>query len=738
MHRTVTALAGLLILYGSLYPFEFAAARPGALLQLLTQWRLFTGLGDVLGNVALFIPFAASYTAELRPRHGLWHSAVRVLVVGGVLALLAQLGQLLVPQRDAQMGDVVWNLTGCALGIALGDAVRAAMRSPSLQRGRWEAVLLLVMCLVAEWLPLVPSLDWGLLKAHGKQVLGGTLWPLPFQAAAPHIAIALLMGHALETGPGKARSLPVYLALLLGVAAGKLLIVGTVLSPAALAGLALGGLGWLMLRQAQQAVRAQVLSAILLALYSLAALSPWTLRDSPGSMTWLPLAALLEGSMLSNSQALMTSLVIFAGILKPLADSGSSLRGMSLALAIWVFMLEQAQRFIEGRSADITEPLLVLAVGFALLAHRRSVPQAGRAASPRASSSAPAPARTSGTAAIGRWHPLVLLLSCALPIVIALHQLLHLPGIPYNVRDLFRGNGHPVALAMFTLGLLWLGAGSGRAGRCLARSRWPALVLPLAGLACGLVSLLLVWSGVTTESIEDIAGSTNLVWFVTNKNIWGDSWRHVFLALDMPLTISFVERCVRYAALYGPLPVMLGLLVAMPLRTGPAVPRLRWSAAALAGGGLFLWLCKAIAFDWSSTDNLNELIAADGPWGWGGGGYLYALLALLCVQGWLWGSYVQQRPLRWLAVLALSLLLLPAGWWLLNEGLEAQVKKYGLVYSGVQFLLGPDRSHGLDEATLRLRWFALQSATVLLLALGLWLERQLAAWPSRRPAVTTP
>jgi hypothetical protein len=29
-------------------------------------------------------------------------------------------------------------------------------------------------------------------------------------------------------------------------------------------------------------------------------------------------------------------------------------------------------------------------------------------------------------------------------------------------------------------------------------------------------------------------------------------------------------------------------------------------------------------------DNLNELIMRDGPMGWGGGGYLYALLGLVC------------------------------------------------------------------------------------------------------------
>jgi hypothetical protein len=75
-----------------------------------------------------------------------------------------------------------------------------------------------------------------------------------------------------------------------------------------------------------------------------------------------------------------------------------------------------------------------------------------------------------------------------------------------------------------------------------------------------------------------------------------------------------------------------------------------------------------------------------------------------------------------LAVL-FSLVALPVGWWLLNQGLEQNVQKYGLVYSGTQFLLGQDRSHQLSPILLFLRWCATQFSGVLILATGVWLAQ---------------
>ena len=151
-----------------------------------------------------------------------------------------------------------------------------------------------------------------------------------------------------------------------------------------------------------------------------------------------------------------------------------------------------------------------------------------------------------------------------------------------------------------------------------------------------------------------------------------------------------------------------------------------------------MWLCKAIAFDWTSTDNLNELIARDGAWGWGGGGFLYALLLVVCINSLLLAEAVSAGPTQIGLTVLFSLAALPLGWWLLNEGLEQNVQKYGLVYSGTQFLLGQDRLNLLGPTALFLRWCTTQASIALVLAIGVWLGQnvrpknllQTRPWPN--------
>lgn len=274
-----------------------------------------------------------------------------------------------------------------------------------------------------------------------------------------------------------------------------------------------------------------------------------------------------------------------------------------------------------------------------------------------------------------------------------------------------------------------MGAGAVWLGEVVASARRPAWLLPPMALAVSLVSLLLLSMSVTSESIGDIAGSSNLFWFVTNKDSWGAIWRTIFLALDAPELIGTLERWVRFSALYAPLPIVLGMMIAVRRWHGSrGVPMAR-IAGVLVSAVTTLWLCKAIAFDWSSTDNLNELVARDGPWGWGGGGYLYALLVLICLHSLMLAEALNAKLLALLVGVLFALVAVPIGWWLLNQGLEPEVEKYEIVFSGVQFLLGPDRSQTLQPQALLLRWIVVQMAATSAIALGTWLGlATLAHW----------
>ena len=723
-------LITFLIVYGSLYPFNFSMAKPGALAHLFSDRNLFTSTGDMLGNVILFAPLGLISILHLVPGWGLFRAFIGIVATGLAMALGLQVLQIFLPTRDAALADVAWNMLGMLIGALAGGYIATHHPPmPVLPHTRTMPMFLLAGLIAIEWLPLVPSLDLQLMKAHLR-----LLWSTPVTLGAPFwqgIAVAMFAGHLLTFVFNRRQSVLGLVLVLAVMISGKLFIEDMPMHSSGPVGLALGGLGWAITQSCAKVRRRTLVWLTLILCYTASALAPYQLRDEATTVSWLPFASMLEGSMLSNVRSLTSNLVFYVGILYVGAKSAGLLTSATLGLAVWALVMELMQTIIKNRSADITEPILVLLTGLTLArfqAQGAGFLKASGSAFPIDQAKLPTSFRVWTLQAGG----------AIIFLMLGLTVLLSLPGVPYNVRELFRADASLPALLAFSMALLWAGGGSVWLGTRLARARWPGLQLvPLTLLASG-VSLALLWAGVTTESIEDISGSSNRFWFVTQREVWGSIWKDVFLWIDSPRWIGTVEHFVRYSALYAPLPIVLGLLVTWRQTDWRDEKHTLRLTGLLLGAGALLWLCKAIAFDWTSTDNLNELIARDGEWGWGGGGFLYALLLVVCINSLLLAEAVSAGPTQIGLTVLFSLAALPLGWWLLNEGLEQNVQKYGLVYSGTQFLLGQDRLNLLGPTALFLRWCTTQASIALVLAIGVWLGQnvrpknllQTRPWPN--------
>lgn len=722
-------LAGLgavtvLIVYGSLYPFHFVApaSYQEALARLLAAGRIFSSRGDVLGNIALFLPLGVIAALGTQPRHRVlvWIGA---MLLAFIVALGCQLAQLYVPERDARLGDVIWNMLGMATGLVLGQV---GTRAYSRLITRWQAESALALAVVALWMavelaPFVPALSLQLIRDHLRLLLQPVIsWPALLLHASGPLAAAVFLDRALGS---RVRVRAALIGITCAVLLGRMITLSTGLDLSLVAGLLLGYWGAEAVLSFRETRRHGMVLGVLIAAITVRGLAPLEFSALPSDWHWIPFAGWLQGSMVANVQALAQSIYLYAAALALVLASAGHVLGSALALALWILLLEIAQLWIVGRTADVTEPLMVLAVGVAIrslhvarprLSHVR--PASDRLPAARAAPAQPGwPTRLRNIIEAG-------VVACGITLVIAI--VLRLPSIPYNVLELFLGKGSLPFVFVFTLALLWVGAGSAWLARQMAAARLAVAAWPLWAFLAAAVSLILLSASVTQESIADIAGSTNLYYYVTQKDLWGPWARAFFLWVGSADVIAFFERPVRYAALYGPLIIFLA--IAWLARRGDDVP-LGWKRiAAIALAALpTLWLCKAISFDWSSTDNLNELIARDGSWGVGSGGYLYALLALICAHA----ALLASLPRTGLTLLAraclITALALPTGWLLLNLGLEANVRKYSQTFSGVQFLLGPDRAHKLSEWVLFARWCAVQLAGTLLLAEGLRLMRWL-------------
>lgn len=342
------AAVALLILYGSWFPFRWIRPDPEDVMWALTDTTLWTGRADLLGNVALFMPWgvAAALAARAQGR-----SATAWSLGGGLaLAALAQAGQFFEAHRDPRWADMVWNGVGAALGLGLAPLL------PRL-RGRAGQVLLAGSALVA-WLPLWPTLDPHRLQAHWRVL--GQLGPWQGPEAAMMAGLTLIAGAA---AAARWRRAPRRAVVLAGAAllAGQLLVPGTRLSGGGALGLALGAVAALALHRSPRGV-----AGMLTALQVVGGLAPFDVGGPVQAVHWLPFEASLRGGMLGNAQALARDLWLWGGALWFARCGGWPLGPTTGAMALLALAVEAVQTAMPSRTADVTPALIVLAAGAGL------------------------------------------------------------------------------------------------------------------------------------------------------------------------------------------------------------------------------------------------------------------------------------------------------------------------------------------------------------------------------------
>ncbi len=304
----------------------------------------------------------------------------------------------------------------------------------------------------------------------------------------------------------------------------------------------------------------------------------------------------------------------------------------------------------------------------------------------------------------------------------ALLAFMNLPGIPYNVREIF-GSGFALHKpVVFALALLWIGFGSSVAADVLDGSRFRFLTILACAAPAGLVSFLLVNLAVTGESMRDIVGSPTIWRDAVILRIWGEDIANTLPTLTSRYVVSQIEYAGRYIALYSP--IVLLLVVLNSGRQQPPAERLRSVGVAFAYALPWLYLCKYIVIDLAGTDNLTELIAPPGAFGIGGEAYIFLLLVVLALTATLVAHAMQDGRPFWKPAMATFVAGVPLSWILLKNGLAAHLPKYNARVSAVDFLLSQDRNTFLPQWELFLRWSVAFTGLVLILALGLAMHRR--------------
>ena len=367
--RRVVLIVVALILYGSLYPWEFHARQLGASPPwiLLHSWPNGINrylLWDIMVNVALYTPLGVFGFLAMRegaPR------AVRILTpVLWALALSAsvEMIQLFDDSRQCSASDVLCNVTGGAVGVGLGMLYRGKLEAVLERRQTASflhlsgALLLLCCWLGYQLFPLFPSLGRAKLAAR-LAALGPIAATSPVDTLvvfAEWIAVACLLEGLLEG------ETPHMLAALLLVVPARLLIVSRNLSWSDIAGAATALAAWLWLPRLYVRRAAPFLLTSALVLGELAPFHFGRAR----AFSWVPFRGFILADWQSGFVVLFRKSFWYGSVIWLWRAAGYRLAPIVLAVAAALLALEWVQIWLPGRVPEITDAVLAVLMGVLL------------------------------------------------------------------------------------------------------------------------------------------------------------------------------------------------------------------------------------------------------------------------------------------------------------------------------------------------------------------------------------
>ena len=358
----IGAAVTIIIIYGSLYPFHFheAADLNGAVSGLIKTWAGPFGRGDFVSNVLLYLPFGFFWVQALG-RRPLIHRVFCVIFAGLALSVGIELIQAYDPGRVSSLADVYANTIGTLVGTAAG-VILFGLPLP-LWAGTVERrpfVVILIACWFGYRLfPYVPVIDlhkyWDAIK------------PLVFSPQLPpldvyrHTVVWLSVALLIESLLGNARSRVALLLLVPAVLFARVLIIDAELSPAEVVGGTLAALVWCAAFWRLQ-TRAPIIAALFAGVVAIQALEPFQFSAVAHPFGWIPFASFMHGSIEVNVRSFFEKVFTYGTLTWLITRSGYRLTIAAGLGCIFVLCLRVSQVFLPGRSAEITDPIMVLIV----------------------------------------------------------------------------------------------------------------------------------------------------------------------------------------------------------------------------------------------------------------------------------------------------------------------------------------------------------------------------------------
>ena len=362
----VLLLATIVILYGSLYPFEYYDPNysEGPLAYLMSTWQDWDSRSDLLPNILLYLPFGFFATCAL-PRR--LPGAVRALITtlaGAALSGCIEMAQFHDLGRVSSMGDVYANGIGAGIGAVAAALLGASLRWPLVRElaANPSAALLLTMFFGYRLYPYVPMIDLHKYWQAAQAML--TTPDLPPGQFSRYLVTWLFIAAIVHVLYGPRRFLLLFPLLCSAEFAGKVLIKDNTLRLDDLLSAGITWLLWIVLLRRLPG-KFSVLAVVFASMIAAERLEPFQFEAVPRAFGWIPFASFMQGSISVNIQAFCQKFYEYGGLIWLLNRAGVGLSIGTLLTAALLLITSVAECWLPGRSAEITDAIMALALGVA-------------------------------------------------------------------------------------------------------------------------------------------------------------------------------------------------------------------------------------------------------------------------------------------------------------------------------------------------------------------------------------
>ena len=366
------------ILYGSLFPFEYRErSYPGGpVVYLLSTWRDWDHRGDLLSNILLYLPFGFFATYALPARIPGVLRAVLAAAAGTALAAGIEITQFHDVGRVTGMGDVYANGIGAGIGAAAAAAVGASVRWPIIGElaAEPDAAMLLLMFIGYRLYPYVPMIDlhkyWHAIRT---MLITPGLPPGEFSRYLITWSFIAAIVYALY---GLRRFVLLFPLLCVAEFLGKTLIIDNTLKLDDVVSAAIAWLLWVAVLSRLPG-KFTFMTLVFASMVVAERLEPFRFLAQPRPFGWIPFLSFMRGSIGVDIQASCQKFYEYGGLIWLLNRAGLRMSIGTVLTAALLLLTSVAECWLPGRSAEITDAVMALAIGGAFAVLRGSA-QTGR------------------------------------------------------------------------------------------------------------------------------------------------------------------------------------------------------------------------------------------------------------------------------------------------------------------------------------------------------------------------